>query len=220
MMQKHNSSWMICGILFLPALASAQTKMKVVMGQQEIGEATFSYHLTENGSKTMESRMSVTMFGKDMTITQTTTINALGVPTRRVQEIKVKSPRATMLTIAEFFENGARVVVDKNGSRTPTNVELPKGYTITDPSEFWFFRDRPSVGQKVESYSLNLESQKWEKVEIVYEGRQTVKIDGKSYPGHKIVSTKAGAKSTMIVDDKGRPIQMDGPMGFRMERAK
>ncbi len=219
MMRKNIRSGMIVAVLCLPAFGLAQTKMKVMMGAQQIGDAVYTYQFGADGKKTMESRMNVTMFGKEMVISQKVAVNAVGMPLRKSQEIKIKSPRTSLMTIAEYFENGVKLVVDQNGARTPSDYALPAGCSMVDPSEFWFFRDRPTVGQKVESYTLNLESKVWEKNEVTYEGKITVKIGAKSFAGHKITSMKAGAKSTIVVDEKGQPIQMDGPMGFRMERA-
>ncbi|HZH98557.1 MAG TPA: hypothetical protein VEX38_06265, partial [Fimbriimonadaceae bacterium] len=92
-------------------------------------------------------------------------------------------------------------------------ITLAENAPRANVSEFWFIRDKPKQGDKVEVYVFSLDTKSWELTTFTYKGLQDVTVRGKKMKAHKVESEKA----TAYMDNTGLPLRLESPQ-FVMER--
>jgi len=203
-------------IAFVCAAASfacSQVKMKVQIGSKNAGTVVITQKVLKDGSKLVQLAMNLT--SPPRTVRTESLYAKDGSPVRKFQETVVIGQRTRHQVTATFSVSGARVVIDINGSRETKEVELKAGAKLANPSEFWFVREKPKVGARVQAHTFNLEQMKWEQVTVTYLGPKEIKIGGAKQTAHLITSDKGSA----YVDSTGQPVRLVLP-GAVMERLK
>ena len=203
----------------LPSLLSRveikPISMRVFIGDQEAGSATYLQKLLTDGGKQVAITLKLKpASGPMIEIRQESVYDALGYPSRRIQESLTAEGKRTELRVATFDETGATLTIEKGGKSTDKAVELVKGAPRTAKSEFWFFRDTPKKGDKATFYSFDLGEERWKLTEAIYAGETEIEVGGKKVKAHRV----SAPPSEAYLDDKGWPIRLD--IGrVRLERA-
>lgn len=191
-------------ILFAAASADAQVRMSVEMSGKPVGSAAITQQIKPDGGKSVELRMELTGAGRKMTIRSQNTYDKDGLPLRKFMESIIPGGKMQKQIIATFDKDGANLVILDGEKRQTKKAPLVESAPRKNLSEFWFLRDKPKVGDKVEGYVLNMDTMAWELQTVVYQGLQTITVGGKAIKAHA-VETTGSRKATAYLDDKGLP---------------
>ena len=196
----------------------AQTQLRVFTGGKAVGNVVYSQKVTDDGQKIIDSRMVWGTGPSAVTTVITTTVDALGTPVRKIQDMLLGSLRTK--TLVDFTATGARVVTESRGERKVQNFPAPTGVSTTDPTQYWFLRDRPSPGTKVKYADFNVSSLKWETVEATYVGKKSVVIGELTMKGYELSVKRGKEIATVVVDANNIPITFSDGGPMRLERVQ
>jgi len=188
----------------LSAIASAQVKMSVEMSGHPVGTASLTQAIKADGSKSVELRMDLISGGQKLTLRSQNTYERTGLPIRKFMESIVPGGKMQKQVIASFDKDGANLVILDGGQRQTKKIALTENAPRANGSEFWLIRDKPKVGDKVDSYVFNMDTMAWDLQSVVYKGQKTIQIGGKPVKVHEIETT-GPRKATAYLDDKGLP---------------
>ncbi len=198
------------------AACHAQTQLRILQGEKPVGNVVYSQKIDDEGRKTVNTRMVFGTGPSSIATVITITMDAFGNPTRKIQEMMIGTTRTK--TLADFTSLGVKVVSEVKGERKVSNFPTPAGLTSSDPTQFWFLRDRPSPGTRVKFADFNLTLQKWETVETTYVGKQSVTIGDVTYKGHGLSVRRGKEVANLVVDEKGIPLTFSDSSSLRLER--
>lgn len=189
--------------------------MRILLDGQPHGSATVLQTLLENGGKQVVVTMSLGE-KSPVKVRQESVYDNAGGPVRKIQEVIDAKGNTQHKVVVSFDEAGAHCSIYRGGAPQVTTHELVKGAPRNNPSEFWFIKSRPRVGDKVTYYRYDVSASKWTLAETRYIGKKTIEIAGEKVDAHLIDS---GAEGQTFVDDKGNPLVL--VVGkIRMERTK
>lgn len=190
--------------VLVSTVASAQVKMSVEMSGHPVGTASITQAVKADGSKLVELRMDLSSGGQKLTLRSQNTYDRTGLPTRKFLESIIPGGKMQKQIIAGFDSAGANIVILDGGQRSTKKVALAASAPRANVSEFWLVRDKPKVGDKVDSYVFNMDSMAWDLQTVTYKGQKTIQIGGKPVKVHEIETT-GPRKATAYLDDKGLP---------------
>jgi hypothetical protein len=194
--------------LIMATFAHGQVKMVVLVGGHRAGIATLSQRLTEKGGKIVNMTLKITSGDDDVTIESERVYDPKGAPVRMLQQVTVSGKEHSHReTIVTFDEDGANVVLDGDDDRTTKHIPLLSSNPRDDPSEYWFVRDQPVVGETVSSYHFNIDTLVWEQVTTVYKGMRPVTTDGRREIANVVTSEQGSA----FLDIDGLPLRLELP---------
>ena len=194
----------LASFVLLTAIAGAQVKMSVEMSGHPVGTASITQVLKADGSKSVELRMDLTAGAQKLTLRSQNTYDRTGLPTRKFLESIIPGGKMQKQVIAGFDKDGANVVILDGGQRSTKKSALAPVAPRANASEFWLIRDKPKVGDKVESYVFNMDTMAWDLQTVEYKGLKSIQIGGKTVKAHEIETT-GPRKATAYLDDKGLP---------------
>lgn len=205
--------------VLLPGLALSpgalgQVKLSVIADGRRAGEASYSHKLMPDGGKLVQ--LTVTLQspdGKAVNLRSETKYDAKGIAERMFHESLADKGRTRRQVTVTFDADGAVAVEEVGGKRQTKRVPLVKTAPLENPSQFWFLRGAPKLGDRVRYYHFDVGSLSWELNMSAYLGPKEVTIAGKKLKGHQIQENR----SVAVVDDKGMLISIDLG-GVRMER--
>jgi hypothetical protein len=194
--------------LLIAAMAHGQVKMVVLVEGHRSGTATLSQRLTDKGGKVVNMTMTLESGEDEVSIESQQTYDSRGVPLRMFQQVVVTGKdHSRHEAIVTFDEDGANVVIDDDGDRSTKHIPILTTNSREDPSEFWFVRDQPIVGESVMSYHFNIDTLVWEPLTTTYKGMRPVTTDGRRELANVVTSEKGSA----FLDVNGLPLRLDLP---------
>lgn len=199
------SRYLFCLVLIAAATAAftGEVKMKI-SGKGLTGTSTASTKLNPDGSKLQRMTTKVTSNGQTAEIIDESLCSKTGRPLRHTVKTSVGG-KLQQTIIAGFGNKEVSVKIQAGGQTKSTTVAYPKGASLDVKSEFWFITSKPAPGGTDQYYRFNVENLTWEKTKVVYQGVQTIKVNGKDVKGHLMV----GDKGKAWLDDKGDPLKME-----------
>lgn len=193
------------------ALASAEVTLTMYMRDEVVGEATLNQRLLPDGGKQLTMTMT---FNRPkpgaVNIRNESVYAADGSPVRMIYEFN-QSGQPKNLVTAIFSEKGAAVTERKGTESTNRVIARPDG-PIKNLAEHWFIATQPKPGDVLSAYVFSAVEQEWRLHTSTYKGKKTVTIDGQKFAGHLLVSGTRGKEISSIVDDRGLPLIVEGPV--------
>lgn len=199
---------LFCGGLV--AVASAEVTLTMYMEDKVVGSATLNQRLLPDGGKQLTMQMAFTGGKTQVNIRNESVYAGDGSPVRMIYEFSQPNTPKNLVT-ATFTDAGASVVVRKGGESSTRTIARPEG-TIKNTAEFWFIATKPKVGDKVSAYVFSAVEQEFRLHTSTYGGKKTVTIDGQKFEGHLLTSGTRGKEVRSIVDDRGLPLIVEGPI--------
>jgi len=194
--------------LVMATLAHGQVRMVVLIDGRRAGTASLTQRLTDKGGKVVNMALNIQSGDDDVHIESQWVYDPKGAPTRMFQQVIVSGKDHNHHeAIVTFDEDGANVVIDDDGDRSTKHIPLIASNMREDPSEFWFVRDQPIVGETVVAYRFNIDSLVWEQVTTVYKGMRPVTTDGRRELANVVTSEQGSA----FLDINGLPLRLDLP---------
>lgn len=204
----------ILAATILAAAATGQVKLKTVSSGLPDGVASYSHKLLPDGSKFVQLSIEMRAAnGRAIRVRSERTYSADGHPVRAFLESIAERPTSRRQATATFSGPSAHVVLDVGGKRSVSDVPLAAAAPRACLSEFWFLRDAPAPGAKVQYYHFDLATLAWVLEEAHYVGPAKVKVGSATYSGHHVRSKTGEA----WLDARGLPIKLVSP-GVSMER--
>lgn len=200
--------------LMIATVAHGQVKMVVLVEGRRAGIATLAQRLNEKGAKVVDMTIEIKSGDDHVKIESERIYDPNGAPTRMFQQVTVSGKdHSHNETIVTFDEDGANVVIDDDSDRTTKHIPLLASNPRDDPSEYWFVRDQPIVGETVVSYHFNIDTLVWEQVTTIYKGMRPVTTDGRREIANVVTSEQGSA----YLDINGLPLRLELP-NSAMER--
>lgn len=195
-------------VLGIAGFASAQVKFSVDVGGKEAGTASLTQRIGPDGSKSVDLRLDLRINSQKLTIRSQNTYDKLGNPIRKFMDSNIPGGSLQKQVIATFNETGASVVQIDGGKRTTRDITLVATAPRSNPSEFWFLRDRPKEGDEVKCYLFNMDSLSWDLRRVVYRGQKSIKVGTRTVLAHEI-ETIGDRSAKAFLDDDGLPWLME-----------
>lgn len=197
-------------VLTLAALAVSvrpETELELLRGGARAGTVAMEQRLLDDGRK-----LSRVVFRSDppgVEVTQESTYLPDGSPQRMLQAV-VSGGRRTART-AVFDDVGALFTAE---GKEPVRVPYPPSGSTAAASEFWFLRDRPILGEKVEYFRFDLAAGGWKPAAAMYVGPREVVVRGQVRKAHRTVVEGVASD----VDESGVPWRVSLADGSVLER--
>jgi hypothetical protein len=140
-------------------------------GGERAGTVTMEQRVLEDGRK-----LSVVRFRSEppgVEVVQESTYGPDGRPLRMLQATVAAGSRTTRS--ATFDDAGAEFLGPDGAAK---RVPLPEGADSASPSEFWFLRDRPIVGEAVRFYRFDLAAGAWRESSATFLGEREIVVRG------------------------------------------
>jgi hypothetical protein len=200
------------GLPYAAKQASDQpSNYTITMKGKQTGQAVLLQKLTPNGGKLVSLTMTIRQ-GDDRVVVKTqTTYLPDGQVSHAEQRIFPFGKPAVKEVTADFDAKGAKVVTKENGETTETPVARKPTWPVANPSTFWFLNAKPAVGDEVKTFVFNLDTLKWERCVITYEG--------KTHKGNLVHLEKEGRTVETAYDDDGYPHSIEDSGGVQLERS-
>jgi hypothetical protein len=195
--------------LVKPATEGANYRI-LVKGKQ-MGAATLVQKLTAGGGKTVSLVMTIRQ-GDDRVVVKTeTTYLPDGEVSHSEQRIYPFGKPAVKEVSADFTASGAKLITKENGETTESSAPKKASWPVANPSAFWFLNATPKVGEEARTFIFNLDTLKWERCLITYEG--------KTHKGNLVHLEKEGRTVETAYDDDGYPHSIEDSGGAQLERS-
>ena len=201
--------------MFLAGSVHAQAKFTVEMSGKSAGTASLSQKLLPDGGKTVDLKMDLKVGSQTLSLRSQNTYDRTGTPVRKFLDANIPGGAQQRQIIATFDQQGANLVMIDGGKRSTRTIPLVATAPRSNVSEFWFLRDSPKSGESCKSYTFNMDARQWELQTVVYRGRKSIRIGGKTVSAHEI-ETIGDRPSKAFVDDSGLPYLIEsGPTILR-----
>lgn len=195
-------------------LSGGQVKLQITMQGASSGSSTYTHKLLPEGTKLVQLSVDLeAVGGRKVTVKAESTYGSKGEPLRVFHVTTSEGPRMRRQVVVTFDEKGAHAVEEVNGVRKVHNVELAPTAPSLNPSQFWFLRDTPKVGDSVQYFRFDVNELRWRLATTEYRGTESIQWNGKALKAHLVVE----GDSKAWLDDKGLPYRMD-VSGVKMER--
>jgi hypothetical protein len=202
-------------LIAVPVVARAQVKFLIYADGLRAGEAFLTQKFNADGGKTVEMRLETFSMARPVTVRQTSTYNAKGIATRKIQEIVIPSLRMRRTVIAEFDQNGARAILDRGNGRKVLKAPLVEGSPRFMSSEFWFLKEQPPLGAQLLAYNFNLENLEWDVLETTYVEKIAI---SRLASAHKVTVRNGDRTTVAFFDEEGGLLWFEDSNGYRLER--
>ncbi len=208
-------NWIKLAILpLLGMFGGTETKMLVYQGDKRIGESMLSQKILSTGSKQISVTMQLTSKeSQTFKVRQESVYDQEGNPVRKIQEVFASTGKRLSSKLVIFTSEGAEVAINEDGKATNRVVKLAKGAPRSNPSEFWFIRDKPKISEKVIYYRFDPTSERWVLSETTYLGTKNIRFGKIAQTVHEIRTSEG----TVLLDAKGDPILIE-TASVRMQR--
>lgn len=176
------------------------------------GQASISYELKANGELELSQTREVDLNGTEVVVTDVATYNAEGVPVKREMTQEAMGQQAEILF--RYKRSEVEATISSGGQEQSQTFTMKGSGSMANPAVFWFVRDIPEPGAKVESVSFDVQSGEFREVTTVYVGVEAIEYDGKQVDAHKI--TLNGDEVILWTDDQGLPYRVElkeSPLG-------
>lgn len=202
------------GLALLSTLACAgEVNLKISGSAGLKGSAKLTNKLQEDGSKYVRMEMELrSTDGQIANVMQESVYDKNGMPVRMIQNTESKGAK-TQKIVANFSLGSVRVRVTDGGKSREESLSIPAGTNPMAKYEFWFVRDKVLPGGKTSYYRFDLQTTKWERVEVVFHGVRQITVEGKTVNANLIELGETKA----YVDDAGDPWRIEMP-GIVLER--
>lgn len=207
---RHFASLLALVLLAASALAG-ETKLKI-SGNGVSGDAVYLVKAMPDGSVLHRITMNLNAGGK-VKIFQESTYDKTGRPIKKTQTIVRDNGTLRQTISAAFGKTKAVVTANNAGKQMKADLAFPRGSSILAKSELWFIKNQPRSGDISEYSRFDPNTQAWAKTKVIYKGRKSVTVGGKTYNAHYVEAE--GTQN--YLDDGGNPIKTGTP-SFTMER--
>jgi len=190
------------------AVASAlcQESYRVAKEHTLLGRATISQKITPSGGKYTQMAMKLKKGGDLIEVRTETTLDATGTPLRQVETVTPDGKPPSIQYVVDYDGSGARVVTREHATDVPALPDVSRA----NPSELWFLKLKPNLGESCRYQVFSPEKMEWET------GETTFVADS---PGRHQIRTVIGARTVnCIVGDDGYIIRLTDSTGFRLVR--
>lgn len=198
------------GLVAMALSSAAQTetvRLSAFINGKPAGEGTVTRTVLPGGLQKLHTLLKVKQSGQNLEIDLTTTTDAKGAPTDKVLKIAAGAARATTVTM-KINDQGATMSIVGG----PTHkLALPKGTTRADPSNWWFVRTQPKVGQTATYQSLEPFEMEWRATTVKYVGERSITIAGEKVQAHYLTQVRGGKTSNIYLDKRGMPLRIEEP---------
>lgn len=208
-------NWALAAVAIGLMVGDEPLKMRVVDGDKEVGSASLTQKMLPDGSK--QVAVTISLSGRDKKgarVRQESVYDAAGNPRRLLQEVLSQDGKRQRLLLATFDEEGAILTTQGEADAAKERrVALVKGAPRSNPSEFWFIKTQPKIGDRAVYYRFDLGSARWSLTETRYAGRVDAMVGPRKVKAHRVDSGYGSA----LFDEDGRPLLIEsGPL--RLER--
>ncbi len=203
---------------FALALASAlacagEVTLKISGSSGLKGTAKLINKVQEDGSKYVRMEMELrSTDGQIANVLQESVYDKSGMPVRMIQNTESKGTK-TQKIVANFERGTVRLRVTDAGKSSDETLLIPAGINPAAKYEFWFVRDKVAPGGRTSFNRFDLQTTKWERIEVVFQGVRQITVEGKSVKANLIEIGEIKA----YVDDAGDPWRIEMP-GIVLER--
>lgn len=177
------------------------------------GTAKLVNKLQEDGSKYVRMEMELrSTDGQIANVLQESVYDKTGMPVRMIQQTGAKGSKTQRL-VANFSMGTVRLRANDGNKTSDETLPIPPGTNPVAKYEFWFIRDKVEAGGTTMYFRFDLQTAKWERVDVVFVGVRQITVDGKTVKANliQVGDTKA------YVDDAGDPWRVEMP-GVTLER--
>lgn len=167
------------------------------------GTATVINKVEKDGSKYVRLTMKL-VYGDSQSsdVLQESSYSPTGEPIRMLQTSKSGSKKSSI--VVTFTAEGAQVVTDK-GDGPKANLILRPNGSISNPTEFWFCKDKPNRGQVEEFFMFRVSEQNWNKTKARFSGKSDIVVDGKKVTANLV---QVGEIKSFL-DEEGDPYRIE-----------
>jgi hypothetical protein len=196
------------------ALACAGEVTLKISGSSGLkGTAKLVNKLQDDGSKYVRMEMELrSTDGQIANVLQESVYDKSGMPVRMIQNTESKGAKSQKI-VANFERGNVRLRVTDGGKSSDETLLIPAGVNPAARYEFWFVRDKVAPGGKTSYYRFDLQTTKWERIEVVYHGVRQITVEGKAVSANLIEMGEIKA----YVDAVGDPWRIEMP-GTILER--
>jgi hypothetical protein len=173
------------------------------------GEATLKQAMQADGGKSVSLVMTIRQDENRIVVKSLTQYLSNGAVCHAEQRIYPFGKPAVKEVVADFDPSGAMLTI-KESSETKTTVPLKTTWPTANPSAFWFLNSTPEVGEVAKCFTFNLDTLKWERTIITFEG--------KTHKGNLVRLEKEGRSVETCFDDDGYPKTIQDSSGLQLTR--
>jgi|GEM_PF-2389786 len=204
------------GLVLAAALLGAtgfcfgQEPYRVAKGHTLLGHGRITRKLTETGGMFTQMVMDFKKDGKLVEVTTETTIDPTGAFVREVETVTPDGKPPEEQFVVNYDSSGAHVVLKQHAVPTKTDVAPLPELSPGDPSELWFIKTQPKVGDSCKFQVFSPEKMNWEPGETTYVS---------TTQGRHVIKTTIGDRTIdTVLDDTGYIIRLTDSSGFRLVR--
>jgi hypothetical protein len=195
-----------------PPVIPVGIEFALFVEQRQIGKARFSQRRLADGGKMLDIRLELAT----SVVLQKSQYDSRGRAVRKSVDQRVDGSKVRSVLVT-FNDEDARITSEANGERTVQVVSFIEVAKKNNPAEFWFLRDKPTVGQIERSVVFSIEKLAWEQAETTYTGKVALPNSPRTM-AHKTVLKVGDRTVTSYLDDNGNPLYVADSAGIRWER--
>jgi hypothetical protein len=181
-------------VIALTGQVSLQTQLLVQASGLPDGTASITQKIAADGTKASQLKLQLGKKGSAfVSVRSESSYNSKGEQTRIFTETISEKPSRRRQVTVTFSGEGAHVVVDESGKREVKAVPLVETAPRANPTEFWFIRDLPKPGTKVQYYHFNANTLTWDLRSSTYVGRKSIRLNGALVNAHRVEMTDGEA---------------------------
>ncbi|HWD40762.1 MAG TPA: hypothetical protein VG944_18080 [Fimbriimonas sp.] len=135
------------------------------------------------------------------------------------KSIEIEDGETTVKFKATMDDDGAKVTAWVNDQKVEKTFPLATKTSRADPTDFWFKKVKPAVGDSVTVQEFDPEEGKWSDATLKFVGRKKIKMGDSEVELNEIDRHAADDDMVIFVDDKGDLVRMENVGGtFRIDR--
>jgi hypothetical protein len=193
------------------------TTFTVFGGDKPTGKAYCKLEPTPEGGRRFVMTLILRLGGRDLQIRSESTYDSTGLALSRRQETGKPGKPADDIVDVTFGIDKALVKETKGGQLTTKEVAIDAKLPRADALMKWTPNRFPSPGSELALYSFDMAKHTFNLAKAIYEGVDSLALDGKKVSAHRIVTESRGNRYEIWVDDNGMPYRMS--LGtFRLDR--
>lgn len=207
----------IATLIAATTVLQAEISLTILQQEKKLGSAVMDQKILPDGSKQVVITMAIDLPSNPgaIRVRSESIYSKEGLPIRMIRETTQKN-MARESVIATFDAEGANVIFTRGSEAKTSVVPYPKEVPLKNVSEFWFISTKPATGTSCTAYVFNTTDLTFHLTKTEFFGRKKAKMQGKEVEGNLLITNAQGKATAILVDDKGLPIYIDGPV--RMER--
>ena len=197
-------------VFSLAVAGLGQATYRIAKGHLLIGHARVSQRITASGGKFTELVMDFKRNGQELEVRTESTLDPSGAPVRQVETVTPEGKPPLVQYIVTYDAKGAHVVTKSPDGPKNAYIQASEGSVFGDPSQFWFLKTRPKLGESCTNEVFTPDTMTWQRSETTFVGE----IDGR----HRIKTVIGDRTVDTYLDDTGYIIRLTDSTGFRMVR--